>query len=67
MNMVIAGKTAGGLACCSELGDGLVQVRVGVEVAAPQVFTVGGICAACVALLGAVVQDRDATGKDDEG
>ena len=62
MCVVVSGKTAGCLACGGQLGDGLVQVRVSVEAAAPQVFAVGRVSTTCIPLLGPVIQDWDATG-----
>lgn len=55
MDVVVSCKAACVLACGVKLGDGLVQVGVGVEVATPQVLAVSRIGAAGVALLGAVV------------
>lgn len=67
MRVIITGKTAGCLACGGQLGDGLIQVRVSVEAAAPQVFAVGRVSTTCIPLLGPIVQDWDATGKNDKG
>jgi hypothetical protein len=67
MRMVVPCKAAGCLACGGQFGDGLVQIRVCVEAAAPQIFAVGRVSATCIPLFGPVVQNWDAPGQDYKG
>lgn len=67
VDVVVAGKSTSGLPCISQLLDGLVEITVGVEVAAPEILAVSWVVATSIALLGSVVQDWDSTREDDIG
>ncbi|KAI6758263.1 hypothetical protein HG530_010503 [Fusarium avenaceum] len=64
--LVVGSQTANSRAGLGETRDGLVEVGAGVELASPEIFAVGWVVAAGVALLGSVVHDGDTAGKDDK-
>ena len=65
VGVIVTGKTSCRLPCSSQLLDGLVEIRVSVEAASPEVFSVGWVVTTGIALFGTIVEDGNSSRKDD--